>query len=213
MAGNIGCFVEGCDKAVVGQCSGYEASCGQFYSKAHSEDKLCAECGGRQEMDRLFLDYLETAERIPRVGCVSTIVALVFVGLGALAFVQMVAAGHDNPVNYGIWLGMLFIGGMMLLTKLNKINSRPKIIAETEKAKPGFVEFYEMWKKEKRREHLRAGLRTAGGLAVATVVGGVAATNAVASSVMQAEMEAANRARYGTPRDVADAVRDLERKL
>jgi len=49
MGANLACFSQGCMNPVIGQCAGFQASCGRFYCAIHSKGILCAECSSRHE--------------------------------------------------------------------------------------------------------------------------------------------------------------------
>lgn len=170
-AAGVGCF-KGCGNPVVGQCSGYEGTCGQFYCAEHSSNKLCAECAERKAHDErvqaLYEEYLAEAQKINPPGCY---VWGLIIFLGPAAIVGVI--GIYNIVFYGKFNGdmdiagivallLLFMAVMVLLKLKKRLNAELKRLSDE---KLGFEEFYKEWKSQKNKEALMMGI----GLAVGAV--------------------------------------------
>lgn len=164
---NISCSFPGCTNPVIGQCTGYQGSCGRFYCAIHSSATLCYEHAEQKRTDeiaeKIYNDYLETASEIyGEVRTLTTISAVIF---GAIGILLVLAGGQE----LGLLLG---IGGMLIVAVYANSKQQAQVATITGE-KPGFEEFYKEYSKIKGKESLKKGLAVAGALTVVAL--GVAA--------------------------------------
>ncbi|MBI3241244.1 MAG: hypothetical protein HYZ49_03015 [Chloroflexi bacterium] len=195
---NVACAVRGCPNPVIGQCGGYNRSCGQYYCATHSADKFCADCVKRRAQDEVVKEYVQIAERVRKdsikaayfplvpltligsivVGCLPTIV--LYPVMSSIA--ENLQTSH-NPALGSI--GMLLmsiaygscalgicgplIGSIAQYFKTRRIEQEKA--HEVSKSKPGFAEFFQEWRSEKRAEELKKGLAVAGIVAAGALAG------------------------------------------
>jgi hypothetical protein len=168
VAGSVGCFIEDCDNPVIGQCPGYEGSCGQFYCHAHSIQKMCSECGGRKAyndtVERIYCDYLETAKSIKKPP--NAILSAIFIGMLIGGMTMMNLA----PL---VIVCLVLICIFYCLIQMDNRKKFVKSIADIEKTKPGFSEFYRMYRAEKSKELSAYFVREAVGMLGAGLMGAV----------------------------------------
>jgi hypothetical protein len=172
---NIACSVSGCTNPVIGQCIGYKENCGRFYCATHSKDKFCSEYSARKSRDDQIDEYIRTAKRIEKDADRESWNPMIIVLMtgGIILMLIAVAGWESSELNTRI---ITFVAGMILVAisgnwrefripriEKNKAN-------EMSRVKPGFAEFFRLWKKEKRKEQLLNALAIAG-----TIVVGVAA--------------------------------------
>lgn len=204
MVGNLGCFITGCNNPVIGQCSGYEGSCGQFYCHTHSIEKLCGECGGRKARDeaihRTYQDYLETARKIPKehgTFILFTIVAILIIAAFVVPLNIFTLAAVFTPLT------------LLAIYLLRRQKTRiAREIADIDKAKPGFGKFYQMYKKEanERRSDLTARV-------VGEIVGTIAA--GAAGGIREGVKAAARPPDYTSAHltGISNSLDDIKKKL
>lgn len=172
MATNIACFVPGCKNPVIGQCQGHKGTCGRFYCAEHSVSALCADCAKAKLEDDMVEDYFNTAEQLKREakelnrwrGCAYLfVIALVSIMLGASASTESAEAA------LGAGFGVFYCGaiGLVIWDSMQKRNYEKAALSQLNETKPGFPEFYRMWKKEKNKEALKTGLAVAAGIVLA----------------------------------------------
>jgi len=186
MSVNIACSALGCTNPVIGQCTGYKKACGKYYCHTHSMDTLCAECTSRKLADdhaqAIYQDYINTAQQLESESSSTSISWDSIKGWGILMGISILiivisSAVTRNQNNTLACVGALIFFVSLLgivATRTGHIRKQGEIKAtEIEKSKPGFLEFYSTWKKEKSKEQLMTALTVVG---VITAVG-LAATS------------------------------------
>ncbi|MBL8133509.1 MAG: hypothetical protein JNL42_16730 [Anaerolineae bacterium] len=150
------CFSPGCQNPVIGQCPGHGKTCLRFYCAAHSTDGLCSECANRkhaeQEAQRIYQDYLKTAEGLFVPGC-GTQIALFSLGFGIMIGITALcpaAMKTDNLVPLLIVVGICLAPSLMIRSYLN--SQSDKQARAISRKKPHFYEFFQAYRKEKLRE-------------------------------------------------------------
>jgi hypothetical protein len=196
----IRCFTSECSNPVIGQCSGYNGSCGRFYCREHSRGILCANCAAREEREQVIADYFQTAERIKSPGCGAIFTIVTSGALAALAFVTGETAS---------WVTFAIIFGLSLFLAIRKRQKEWETVAQLDQTKLGFAEFYGLYKNDKNAERVGAAFGLAGSMVAGAASGAVSAGKQIVAD----EKAAMDRAAYGTNRDVADAVRDLNKTI
>ncbi len=174
MTSNIACFVPGCTEPVIGQCQGYEGSCGRFYCAEHSVGALCVDCAKAKLEDDILKDYFKTAEQLKREAARSTgwrfcVYLFILYALLAVTTWAIVSSGAEE-VGWAVG-GVMFFGGLIGLViweDVQRRNYEKAALSRLSETKPGFPEFYRVWKKKKSKEALKTGLAVAAGAAVAT---------------------------------------------
>jgi hypothetical protein len=194
---NIACAVRGCSNPVIGQCGGYNRSCGRYYCADHSVGSLCSDCTHQKTEHEIYTDYLQTAEKVKRdstpwgYGCYRGMTSLA-VGLGMFAFllgvglICLMSMTTRNQV--GEVLLMLLPMGVVLglpvllyLYESSQVRRRARTKAtEIDQTKRGFLQFYEAWDNKKAKDDLIE-LLAAGG-AVAIIMASATAAEAMSSS-------------------------------
>jgi hypothetical protein len=81
MSVNIACYQPDCAAPVIGQCAGYNKSCGRYYCREHSLDTLCGDCSqqkkfdeqieqeqnaAKEQADAIYKEYLALAEKVSK---------------------------------------------------------------------------------------------------------------------------------------------------
>jgi hypothetical protein len=166
---NIACFVPGCTNPVIGQCQGYQKSCGSYYCATHSQNKLCDDCVkqilGEKEAERTYIEYLKMAEAIDHKVRYSRLPILI---LGFILFMLAIISNifKGSAIYIIIILQVVVIIGAYIKSN----NYQKEILAGIDK--PAFSDFYFAWKSETNKAQLKKGLSVAGTLAV--IVLGVA---------------------------------------
>ena len=155
MAREIQCSVPGCTEPVVGQCTGYKSTCLRFYCAQHSSGTLCSECASQKaydkEVQRIYEDYLRTAKSIPRVGCGFWVIVT-----GAIGTLLLVVSRVANP-GARFYVGSIFLCALPIIVVLaiNVVESiAARKVKKISEEKPGFEEFYRLWRKQKSEEEL-----------------------------------------------------------
>lgn len=202
MMQNIACSAPECTNAVIGQCAGYGTPCGRFYCANHSKDGLCEECAEKKKqadlikeenelLQHIFDDYVQAAERIPRMGCGNWIGALV-----VMLIVVLVFSAVDIGFVTGIGVVLAWVGFFAYSSKIAK--RRMRKIEQSEETRPGFREFYEKWEHERNKAEFKS----------AVLVSLAASTSAV---------DAYQNAKYGATMDdirsIAQNTENIVRKL
>lgn len=193
---SVACYFPGCSAPVIGQCSGYSESCGHFYCAHHSNGKLCEECHLEMEREsesqRIYEDYVRAVKEVDRKAIetngrfvlrfVFWVVLLAVVGsvvLYALGIVDQltVDARRFYEIRLEAVVGTVAffsaIGGYfvsLIVSSLIGASQRQRWITEMDAKKAYFAEFYEEYKKEKRRQYMRTALMITAGV----VAGGLA---------------------------------------
>ena len=153
---NVACATQGCQNPVIGQCAGYKKKCGKFFCAEHTTDSLCRECAEQKEYDTLvtkvYNDYVNAAERVPRFGCGSSIGILILSTIVMLIFI-----GIDGFNDIGIFSLIGFVLGPAIFWGISSSidASEKKAVQENEKTRPGFSEFYKKWKAQRSTDELR----------------------------------------------------------
>jgi len=158
---------------------GYGGNCGRFYCAIHSVHGLCPDCAKRKLEDEIREDYLQTSQQIPKGVALSgpAVTAGLVVFICALAAVTIWAIGAGT---LWVWIlcALAWVAYTVLMAWLGASQKKREkaLVAEIDRAKPGFSQFYVAWKKKRNKEATAVAL----GIAAAAVVGAVAA--AVGSS-------------------------------
>lgn len=155
---NISCYAEDCSRPVAGQCPGYRGSCGRFYCKKHSLDRLCGECASRREADRIEQEYTDLAQGVHKeIGLEMLGPLLLFFMFVFVPSLFFLGNSQDNVVMTWIGLTWLVIGGVIGWVNLARRRARlmTEMMAEAEKEHKGFGEFYAVWKINKDRAALK----------------------------------------------------------
>ncbi len=209
MSINIACVVPGCTNPVIGQCVGYKQSCGRYYCREHSSDTLCAICANNKQVDdqaqAVYKDYLATAEGLEREARAAINTKAIF---GKGAKIVAIAGFFGGPIvmlanEGGVSSIMGFLIGPLAALYFYTILLGPVIwgvcgimrgdwhrekglnrATDIDKLKPGFLEFYTTWRKEKSKEKLMTALTIAG--VVAAVGIGAALSDSEDSRVRRA---------------------------
>jgi hypothetical protein len=193
MTGAIGCFAPGCVEPVIGQCQGYRGTCGQFYCRTHSVDKLCAACAERKQIDETVERYTRLAETVKRPGgCAYTIL------IGSAVIIFLMIALPD-PRGQNAVSGLVTLGPVVLVTLLYiliRSGNVPKQIAKIEQDNPHFGAFYKEWlmhKKAEDRKYLAGELLGTIGAGIGGAVSGVG--DVIKKDIKEAEEDAKWRRR------------------
>ncbi|MBW8011570.1 MAG: hypothetical protein FVQ83_10080 [Chloroflexi bacterium] len=209
---NIACSAPGCTNSVIGQCTGYDANCGRYYCREHSLDTLCYECANKNQVQIVYQDYLDTAEGLEiearkaidtkaifkKGARISAIIGLVtgpifasFIGRmeGGFGYAQLFCIGLIGGPLYLMWFYATLIGPIIwVICGIKRGRWHKKIglyIAnDIEESKPGFLEFYKTWRKEKSKEKLTNAL----------AVAGVIAAIGIAAALSESEYDRTRRA-------------------
>ncbi len=210
---SVSCAVPRCASPVIGQCSGFQQSCGRYYCANHSVAALCSDCADRKLKFEIYTDYLQIAEKVRRdtdqgfglsrllAGPIIGVLALVG-GFGCLLALMESSSSFGPVLLIGGFLA-LYLYALSWASSQRMKRARAKA-AEIDKSKPGFLQFYEAWDNKKPRDELVETLVAAGGFAA-----GLA--GAAISSVARDEAEASKRAQL--QHEVEQAVDDeLKRK-
>jgi hypothetical protein len=205
-ANNIGCYDTGCTNPVIGQCSGYNRNCGQFYCRAHSVERLCGECGQIHADELTLQDYLKTAETIPKPpGIPFLTIGLIFYAILQLGAVNT-SSGRDQDA-LGRFTVSVTVALVFLWMRYAKHQKCKTAIAEIEKVKPRFGEFYQEYHQKSCAER-RVGFWSE---VLGTVGAGIA--GGVRSGVGEQVRQAREMREDGRTASVVSAIRDLEKKL
>jgi hypothetical protein len=189
---NIRCSTLGCTNPVIGQCTGYQGSCGRYYCLIHSSGTLCARCADRKTADGqaqiIYQDYVETAKNVWREArsdfqgwsIMKWGFGLCF--LGCLLFViglsLYLLASAERAIDLGtnlILIGTMLTGGACVVTIIAYFERRSAWVGkqeqlrlnQIERIKPGFTKFYYDREAKKTKDMLLAGLAVAGVIVVA----------------------------------------------
>lgn len=158
---NIACAVGGCTNPVIGQCR----TCGRYYCTNHNKDSLCLECAAKKEDEELFKDYLQTAERIRREtdkgytftkGVMGMAIGT-FACVGAFTLFLFITEEDLQGILCSIILFGGLIGHYLLSLKTQssrRIKRALQKATETDKSKPGFLEFYKAWDNKKPKDEI-----------------------------------------------------------
>jgi len=189
MSINIRCAVPGCTNAVIGQCPGYKkGGCGRYYCATHSTGNLCAACA-KQKLEeetitaqkqleqeiaqKLYEDYLQTAERVNRE---VTQPFGILLGITMIGTILLGCAINS--------IAVYIVGVVLMITLFLVMQHQVKAkVANIATTKPEFIEFYNVWNKEKLRQQRNKRLAEAG--TVAAIIFGVAAATSKASHAAQ----------------------------
>jgi hypothetical protein len=70
MSVNIACSAPNCANSVIGQCTGYQKTCGKYYCREHSSDTLCFDCSSQKAADEnaelVYKEYLSLADKLTK---------------------------------------------------------------------------------------------------------------------------------------------------
>ena len=171
----IKCFVSDCNDPVIGQCTGYGASCGRFYCEAHSHNGLCVECAERAAQDQVLEDYFQTAENVDRQLLWSRVkqVLWYFASVGGLflaAQLMFSLFGSDSLAG-GLLICAIYPTAaiFIVMSWLKRRGQQKHIVAEIEAVKPEFTAFYKAYKRDKNIRLLKSAAIFTVGAAVAMV--------------------------------------------
>lgn len=164
MMQNIACFSPQCGNAVIGQCAGYGGPCGRFYCGSHSKDGLCEQCAEKKRqadaeqqenemIQRIFEDYVQTAEKIPRMGCGQWIVAGV---LMSIVFLVVSAVVDPMETGFGMLVGGIVMWAGFFAYGIPMSKRRDRMLKESEKTRPGFGEFYKIWENDRNKAEFKS---------------------------------------------------------
>lgn len=168
MNGNVACSVPDCTNNVIGQCQGYKEPCGHFFCSKHSVGRLCDECAAVKETERLYYEYDGYARYVRKTGkAVGIFFGFMFLFGMIGELVAMLLGASRTTFTIIMGLGMV-IGIIIGLSTIKK--GRNKRYEEICSKTQGFPEYYTLWREEKKKE----ALRSAGGIAIASIVGAVA---------------------------------------
>ena len=167
----IRCAVAGCANPVIGQCTGYQGSCGRFYCAQHSVGTLCADCAGRKAADERALaiqqDYVETAQRVEREARALALKSPGFIwlviGSVALLMISPLLGDPSRILGSASIIG-LSIAGVWYGVKQRQFTSQ--LVEQVNRTKPEFSGFYAEWLAAKNKQALVDRLTV-----VATLVG------------------------------------------
>lgn len=179
MTGNVACFSPGCRNPVIGQCPGYNGPCGHFYCAKHTAEKLCSECGSRKKVDeeteRIYQDYLRTAQGLFVVGCGTWfVIGVASLLIGGLLNSMFPAFGRErSTTELYLILAVAFTPGYIAAYLSHRAVARAKEIAQT---KPYFDQFFKEYRKQKGRQALGTLVKVAGAAALIGL-GAAAAAN------------------------------------
>lgn len=197
MSIGVKCFVPDCENPVIGQCSGYKDSCGQFYCPTHSRNKLCSECDARKVVDETYEDYLQTAGSLGIPGA-SKVWAIIF----TIIAVIVAMSGGDASA---LWIIAILLFLFVTIRYIRANNA----IANLDKTKPGFSEFCQLYKKKRRKAFLSDSLELVAGV----IGGGIAGAVQGTAEAIGKEAYYQRKVREGTPSDVAHELQDLKKKI
>ncbi len=166
---NVSCAVPDCDNPVIGQCQGYDGSCGRYYCRDHCTDGVCGACTtqktNEEEAERTYQDYLAAVKGLNRDGTVrgcgfTTLCMIVFViGAGALQSLEM---GLVAVLVVGLPIALL--ARVMIQKDLGKAAD----------GRPGFEDFYKEYQRTKTKDALMTTLGVVGAIAVAGIGAAIA---------------------------------------
>lgn len=209
---NIACHTPNCSNPIIGQCSGYNRTCGLYFCATHTGDRLCSECYFQKRVEeentKIYNDYLLTAEKIGTGnGCglymFSFTIFTLFVIVGAILEPNknpIPGSGNSGFIVMAIFSTIGIIVGIAILFKAGA-SARKKVVA-MDKIKPGFEDFHNRWSKLKDKEELKTALGI-GFLVGGTVVG-------MAAAAAQSNRDAENRL---NAQQVRQDIRDIKKSL
>lgn len=188
MALNIACAVNGCTDPVIGQCSGYQGSCGRFYCAQHSVGNLCLDCGQRklqaeaaQKVDEDNLLAADNIENLLQKGsCRNLIVVHAVPALcAALALASYNLVYEIVPermididlasilfIVFGVAAAITYIG-LYVRFFVQRRQMEKRMVSAISTSNPQFEDFYKGYKRERLKQRLFLGGAIALGAAAA----------------------------------------------
>lgn len=147
------CYSPNCTNAVIGQCMGFDDTCGRFYCHTHSDEKLCVACAETKLSHDAFELYCKKAEELykyTRWGFTPNLVSLAGLLLGIL----ICSLTTDNLI-----VGILFGGfaATLIIAPIShfyNIAYEHRTTRELSGRMPEFDSFYRAWKKEKKKQEI-----------------------------------------------------------
>jgi len=164
---NVACSYPNCQNPVIGQCAGFEKSCGRYYCAVHSEDRLCFECAIEKNEALVQAEYARIAQDVTKRAARS-LWKEGLLAIGVIFFVIFLGInGGDSVTNVlPFWLPLLMIVGVNFWFMLAVTKRQSQWAQDVGKDLPGFENFYAIWRKNKNKNDLMKSLQIAGGIAV-----------------------------------------------
>lgn len=157
----VRCAAPKCVHPVIGQCTGYKRDCRRYYCAIHSNVNLCYECTMRQfvdeEAERVKRDYLENVESIRQKARKLAWKRNELKWIGGISLVLGMIGVFTSDSDIGsLFCTLWFLGFATALAVYWSIVSEIErnLVLSVSQQKSDFPDFYEAWKREKRKDLL-----------------------------------------------------------